>query len=163
MAAAEVLLGFLVYVVSAFVKQPGRGKFQGSKRRHGKHMISSPINDFFIRIKNASLAHKHEVVMPHSKIKESIAKVLVREGYLEHSRKDKNNLLVQIAYIGNDPIIMGARNISTPGLHIYRKAKEIRSSKKKFITTIVSTPGGIMTGEGATKKGLGGEVIAEIW
>lgn len=126
-------------------------------------MISSPINDLFIRIKNASLARKHEVVLPYSKIKENIAKVLVREGYLEYSRKDKNNLLVQIAYVGNEPRVMGARNISTPGLHIYRKAKEIRSSKKKFITIIVSTPGGVMTGAEATKKGLGGEVIAEIW
>lgn len=126
-------------------------------------MITSPVNDLFIRIKNVSLARKRELIVPYSKIKESITKVLVREGYLEGSRRDKNNLLLQIAYLGNQPKVAGVRNVSTPSLHIYKKAKALKSRNKRFITTIVSTPKGIMTGEEATKKGFGGEVIGEIW
>lgn len=126
-------------------------------------MVTSPINDFIISIKNAANAHKKELSVSYSKGKENIAKVLIRDGYLVSAKKDKYTLNLEIAYLGNEPKIEGAKNISTPSLHIYKKAKDLKKNSKRFITMIVSTPAGIMTGREAIKKGLGGEVIAEVW
>lgn len=126
-------------------------------------MLTSPTNDFIIQVKNAATARKTELSVSYSKAKEAIAKVLTREGYLVSAKKDKFKLVCEINYWGNEPKITGAKNISTPSLHVYKKAKDIKNSKKKFVTLIVSTPAGVMSGQEAIKKGLGGEVIAEVW
>ncbi|MBI3290285.1 30S ribosomal protein S8 [Candidatus Microgenomates bacterium] len=126
-------------------------------------MVTSPTNDFVIRIKNAAKARKTQITVPYSKAKEAIAKVMVKEGYLASAKKNGNNFVCEIAYIANEPRLVDARNVSTPSLHVYKKAKEIKNNKKRFVTWIVSTPAGVMSGREAGKKGLGGEVIAEVW
>lgn len=147
-----------------FAKQLPKEKFQELERLPGNdNMLTSPVNDFVIRVKNAASAHKTQVAVPYSKAIERVAKVLTREGYLVSAKKDKYSLVCEINYWGNEPKIEGAKNISTPSLHVYKKAKEIKNSRKKFVTLIVSTPAGVMTGQEAVKKGLGGEIIAEVW
>ena len=152
------------------MRQLRKEKFQESEKLPGNNnMLTSPTNDFVIRIKNAANARKLELSVPYSKAKLAIARVLVKEGYLssaekkQSSKESRESLICKINYWGNEPKIIGAKNISTPSLHIYKKVKEIKNSRKKFVTMIVSTSSGVMSGQEAIKKDLGGEIIAEIW
>lgn len=127
-------------------------------------MVNYPIGDFFIRIKNAALARKREFVVPYSKAKEEIARVLVREGYLKNAVKDKNGqLVVNLAYIGKKPQVTEVKIISKPGLHVYKNAKELKKERKVLGIKIVSTSRGVMTDKEAMKKGCGGEVLTDIY
>lgn len=128
-------------------------------------MNNYPVGDFITRIKNAAFARKTEISIPYSRIKEEIAKVLVKEGYLSEVTRDKeNNLLkVTLTYKEREPLVSGAKNISKPGVRIYAKSREIPTVPGGIGITIVSTPVGVMSDKQAKKKGLGGEVIAQIW
>lgn len=125
--------------------------------------LTSPINDLFIRLKNAGLAKKREVKVPYSSLKETIAKLLLKEGYLAKVDKKEGELIIELSYKGKDPVIIGVKNISKPGIRIYRKAKDVKVPLGGAGTTIVSTSKGIMSHTEAKKKGLGGEVLAEVW
>jgi len=124
--------------------------------------------DFIIRIKNASLARRREVVLPYSNLSKEIGKVLVKEGFLEsikeEASKGKKNLKVIVKYEKRLPALTEVEIISKPSLRIYKDANgifEIEKRGKK--TVIVSTNQGIMTGKQARSKGIGGEVIFSIW
>lgn len=121
-----------------------------------------PIGDFLIRVKNASLARNHEIVVTNSKLVESVAHLLEKEGYLEGIKKEKGKLSVRLSYRKKEPVILGLKLVSSPGLRVYKGVFELEK-KKGPSTFIVSTPKGIMSAMGAIKKRLGGEVIAEIW
>ena len=126
-------------------------------------MVSDPIGDFLIRIKNGYLARKKKVTAPFSKIKEKLAKILVDSGYLAELKKDKNKLIVRLRYPEGKPALEEVRRISKPGCRIYKKRKEIKPVRSGFGMAIISTPKGLMTDKEARKKNLGGEVICEIW
>ena len=127
-------------------------------------MVNYPIGDFFIRIKNAALARKQEFVVPYSKTKEEIARVLVKEGYLKSAAKDKNGqLVVGLAYIGKKPQVTEVKIISKPGLHVYKNAKELKKERNVLGVKIVATSRGVMTDKEAMKKGVGGEVLTDIY
>lgn len=128
-------------------------------------MNTYPVGDFVTSIKNAALAHKTQVSVPYSNMKEQIARVLVKEGYLSEITKDKkeNLLKVSLAYRDREPLVSGAKNISKPGVRIYAKSREIPFVPGGIGVTLVSTPEGIMSGNQAKKKGLGGEIIAQVW
>lgn len=123
--------------------------------------VNYPIGDFLIRIKNAVLARNHQIKVRRSKLIENTAKVLVNEGYLEDVSIENGQLTVRLAYRKKEPVILGLKLVSTPGLRVYRGTVELEKEKGPSIF-IISTPSGVMTSRQAIKKHLGGEVIAEI-
>lgn len=120
-----------------------------------------PVGDFLIRIKNAVLAGRKEVVVQETKLIYEVAKVLNKLGYLSKVTKNKGMLKVVIVYQKRESLITDIKLVSKPGLRIYMKVKELESHKKPT-TMIVSTPKGVMSSKEAIKKRFGGEVIAEI-
>lgn len=132
-------------------------------------MLSDPIADFLARIKNGYLSKKKEIAVPYSKFKENLAKILVEEGYLINSKKQKvkskkhDKLILTLKYEGKKPILTDVQRISKPGLRIYVDKTKIPRVLGGLGITIVSTPKGLMTDSEARKKGLGGEVICKVW
>lgn len=125
--------------------------------------VNDPVGDFLARTRNAVLARHREVRAPYSKLREDIAQVLKKEGYIEKVKKGKNELVVTLAYKRRQPLITGLRNVSRPGLRVYRKVKDLRQPLGGAGVAIVSTPQGVMSSREAKKKGLGGEVLGEVW
>ena len=133
-------------------------------------VITDPIADFLIRIKNGYLARKKIVEMPWSKIKENLAVILVKEGYLKESKvkslKDSKFkfLELELRYDKKKPALSEVKRISKPGVRIYAKAKNVpRIKKGPRGLTILSTSQGLMTHQLAKKKNQGGEIICQIW
>lgn len=131
--------------------------------------MSDPIADMFTRIRNANTA-KHDVVeIPSSRIKVSIADILVNEGYIEkYELIDKDgfkSIKVTLKYAKNktERIISGIKRISKPGLRIYAANKDLPKVLGGLGTAIISTNQGIITDKEARKLGVGGEVIAFVW
>lgn len=128
--------------------------------------MQDPIADMLSRIKNAQAIGKSEVVMPHSNIKEAIAKVLADEGYIENyqvaSEGVKRQLLVNLKYYQDDPVIEMMKRVSRPGLRVYSSYKELPIIRGGFGTVIVSTPKGVMTANAARAARLGGEVLCIV-
>lgn len=125
-------------------------------------MTNYPVGDFLIRIKNAALADQKEIVVATTKEVAGVADALEKAGYLSDVKKDEKTLSVSLVYKKKEPYLMGIKLISTPGLRIYMKAKDIEKIKKPS-TFIISTPKGILLSKQAVKAGVGGEVIAEVW
>lgn len=126
-------------------------------------LITDPTGDLFTRIRNIVMSGKTEVVVPYSRLKEDICKVLKSEGYLSEVKKVKTDLVLNLATTHRKPVLSGLKNISRPGLRIYRKSQEISRPLGGAGIAIVSTPEGVMTGKLARKKRLGGEVLGEVW
>lgn len=137
-------------------------------------MIDS-ISDMLTRIRNASAVGHAVVVVPMSKLKFAIAEVLVKEGFIEKAEKsvdEKNqkheNILItlkydQISSTVKKPVIEGIRQISKQGQRAYIKRSDIHKVRNGFGISIISTSQGVMSGKDARKKGLGGELICELW
>jgi small subunit ribosomal protein S8 len=128
--------------------------------------MSDPIADMLTRIRNASQAFLPEVSVPHSKLKESIAHVLKREGYVaEVSVEGKLPKIIKIKlkYTGRKCVIEGLRRASSPGLRRYTGAQDVPRVRGGLGTSILSTSEGILTGLQARKKNVGGELLCEIW
>lgn len=130
-----------------------------------------PISDFFIQIKNAYLVKKQRVVIPFSKMKFEIAKILEREKFIlsANKKKKKKNktqhlfIDIKLKYDNNTPGIEDIKLISKPSRRIYLKKDEIKQVKSGYGISIISTSKGVMTNKEAKKLGIGGEIIAEIW
>ena len=130
--------------------------------------VTDPIADLLTRMRNANQMRYNEVVIPSSKIKLEITKILKDEGYIEDYKVEKNevqdNIIVTLKYGKNkERVISGLKRISKPGLRVYAKAEEIPTVLNGLGISIVSTSKGIMTGKEAKKQNLGGEVLAYIW
>lgn len=132
--------------------------------------VSDPIGDFFARIKNAYQVNKKVVSVPYSKIKEEIAKILVKAGYLDKikveplSRNKKlKNLEITLKYKGRKPVLTEIKRVSKPSVRIYVKKGKIPKVLSGLGLSVLSTSEGLMTGKEARKKGLGGEVICKVW
>lgn len=132
-------------------------------------MITStdPIADMLSRIRNAIAVRKHEVTMPHSKAKESVARLLVDNGFLSDVRVTDATIGRTLAItINNDTEnarITEIKRLSTPGRRYYTKAKEIPTIKRGRGLVIVSTSKGMMTGIDAKNQGVGGELICQVY
>jgi len=129
-------------------------------------MMTDPIADMLTRIRNASKATKKEVELPYSKLKKSLAEVLVAEGYLagvSEIEVDKKTLNLELKYFGKKPAITHLKRVSSPGHRKYLKSKDISKILNGFGTNILSTPKGLLTGRQAKEQRVGGEVICEIW
>jgi small subunit ribosomal protein S8 len=131
-------------------------------------MITDPISDMLIRIKNALMARHKTVVVPGSKLKLEIARILKDEGYIEDYRvvEEKPQIKIEIVLKYDEkkrPVIAGIKRVSKPGRRIYRGYKELPRVLDGMGIAIISTSQGIMTDHEARKRRLGGEVICEIW
>jgi len=130
-------------------------------------MITDPISDMIIRIKNGSEAGKESVLLPYSKLKESIAVTLEKEGYLKSvSKKGKKvtkQLEVSLAYDNGAPVVRGVERVSKLSKRVYMGAQDIKPFRSGFGSIILSTPKGILTEMSARKENVGGEVLFKIW
>lgn len=128
--------------------------------------MSDPISDMLTRLRNASTALLTDVEVNHSKLKESIASILKREGYLTDFSVEgatAKRLKLKLKYHGRKSVIAGLRRVSKPGLRRYVGATEIPRVLNGMGISIVSTPKGIMTGTQARKENLGGELVCFVW
>jgi small subunit ribosomal protein S8 len=125
-----------------------------------------PISDMLTRIRNAQRALLPAVEIPHSKMKESIAHILKKEGYVSEvtvAGKPFKTIKLQLKYQGKKSVIEGIKRISRPGLRHYVGATEIPRVRGGLGVSVVSTPEGVMTGTTARKKNLGGELLCYVW
>ncbi len=128
--------------------------------------MNDPISDMLTRIRNANRALLPAVELPHSRIKESIAGILKREGYIADfavEGKLPRTIKVKLKYQGKKSIIEGLRRVSTPGLRRYVGATEIPRVRGGLGVAVVSTSEGLMTDVQARKKNIGGELICYVW
>ena len=130
--------------------------------------MTDPIADFLTRIRNANSAYHDEVVMPFSKLKGSISDILVKEGYIASwTTADATvgkSLVVKLKYGPNrERSIAGVRRVSKPGLRVYAKSTNLPKVLGGLGVAILSTSSGLLTDRQASKKGVGGEVLAYVW
>lgn len=128
--------------------------------------MTDPISDMLTQLRNASIALVQEVELSHSKMKESIAAILKKEGYIADcsvESKPRKKLKLKLKFQGRKGVIVGLKRVSTPGLRRYVRATDIPRVLGGLGTAIVSTPRGIMTGVDARKQNLGGELICYVW
>ena len=130
--------------------------------------ITDPVADMLTRLRNANQAHHDTVSMPNSKLKINIAEILKAQGYiaswkLEEARVGKT-LTLDLKYGPNrERSIVGIKRVSKPGLRVYAKSSEIPKVHGGLGVAILSTSSGLLTDRQATKKGVGGEVLAYVW
>ena len=129
--------------------------------------MSDPIADMLTRIRNAQMVEKTSVVMPSSKLKVAIARVLQDEGYIEGFRVDagsggQSELRIGLKYYAGRPVIERLERVSRPGLRIYRGRDDLPQVMNGLGVAIVSTPKGVMTDRKARQAGIGGEVLCYV-
>ncbi len=129
--------------------------------------MSDPISDMLTRIRNAQMANKPVVVMPSSKVKVAIVKVLKDEGFVEdfsvrEESGGKATLEVALKYYAGRPVIERIDRVSKPGLRIYKGANDIPRVMNGLGVAIVSTPKGVMTDRKARASNVGGEVLCVV-
>lgn len=131
-------------------------------------MVSTdPIADMFTRIRNAILVNKPVVTLPHSKAKERVARILVEKGFLNSVTVKDGGYIKQIQITiypeGSNAKISEISRLSTPGRRMYVKTDNIPKIKRGRGIVIISTSKGVMTGDEATAKRLGGELIGKVY
>ena len=125
-----------------------------------------PIADLLTCIRNANLALKPEISVPHSRIKESAVRILRDEGYLESFNVEgdvKRSIRIKLKFQARKGIISGLQRISRPGLRHYTSANDIPLVLGGMGIAVVSTPQGLMSGHDARRKNLGGELLFKVW
>lgn len=129
--------------------------------------MTDPIADMITRIKNALMAGHQTVQIPHSKMKEAIARILVENEYVAGmevvEQLPQRQIEITLKYIGKTPTITQVRRVSKPGRRVYSGSTQIPRSLGGYGLTIVSTSKGIMTDQQARQSNVGGEVLCQIW
>lgn len=130
-------------------------------------MVTDPIGDMISQIKNAFMAGKSEVVLPYSRMKESVAKILCDTGYLKFVESvgdiPKKGLKLTLMYTNKIPAMTDIKRKSKPGLRVYVGRNAIPSVVSGMGVAILSTPAGVMTGMEAKKRNIGGELLCIVW
>ena len=130
-------------------------------------MVTDPIADMLTRIRNANQQRHDEVVVPCSKLKVELAKILKNEGFINDFKVEGEgvikNIVITLKYKGNDRVITGLKRVSKPGLRQYAKVNEIPKVLNGLGIVVLSTSQGLMTDKEARAKQVGGEVLAYIW
>ncbi len=131
-------------------------------------VVTDPIADMLTRIRNALTARHESVEIPASKMKKSIAQILLDEGYIAGYQVKENEIqdtiVIDLKYVGkNGSVITGLKRISKPGLRVYAKSTELPRVLNGLGIAIVSTSKGVMTNKQAKLQNLGGEVLAYVW
>lgn len=129
--------------------------------------MQDPISDMLTRIRNAQMAGKKGVEMPGSKLKASVAKVLMEEGYVSAYDVDnsgvKPRLSIELKYFEGKPVIAEIERISRPSLRRYAGKGELPSVRGGLGVAIVSTSRGVMTDRAARAAGVGGEILCTVF
>lgn len=124
------------------------------------------ISDYIIRLKNASLSNNSEVISPHSKLQESLAKLMVDQGLLDTYKVDiisgHKNIITKLKQDGVRTVRLDATRISKPGRRVYTRTTQMTKYILGQGTVIISTPLGLMTAKQAIKAKQGGELICKI-
>ena len=130
-------------------------------------MVNDTIADFLTRVRNAIASKKTDLILPSSKMIESIAKILKEEGFIEDYEVVKseiqNNLKIKLKYVNGVPAITKLERVSKPGVRFYKGYKQILRIKRGIGISIFSTPRGVMTGDHAREERVGGEFLCRIW
>jgi small subunit ribosomal protein S8 len=130
--------------------------------------ISDPVADLLTRIRNANLAYKDELVAPVSKLNEAVLKILAKEGFIEGYAREGEGVeqafRVTLKYgKGRQRTITNLKRVSTPGRRVYVGRGKLPRVLGGLGVAIVSTSQGVMTDRDASRKGIGGEVLAHVW
>jgi small subunit ribosomal protein S8 len=130
--------------------------------------VTDSIGDMLTRIRNANQALKPDVLVPYSRLKAEIAKVLKREGYIadfyaEKLENGRQVLKLQLKIIGKERAIVGIKRVSRPGLRRYVGSQDVPRVLGGMGISILTTPQGVMTGYEAKKANVGGELLAYVW
>ena len=129
--------------------------------------VTDPIADMLTRIRNAVSAKHQTVDVPYSKVKNEIANILLKEGYISELEivedGSHKNIRITLKYVDSKSVIQGLKRISKPGLRIYSEAGKVPRVLNGLGTAIISTSKGIITDKAAREAGVGGEVMAYIW
>ena len=132
--------------------------------------MTDPIADMLTRIRNANVAMHDDVTMPSSKLKESLAAVLQKEGYIQSFRVDQEEgkpsktLTIDMKYSeARERVITGIRRVSKPGLRVYTKADAVPRVLGGLGVAVVSTSQGLLTAREARRQRIGGEVLCYVW
>jgi small subunit ribosomal protein S8 len=132
--------------------------------------MTDPIADMLTRIRNANVAFHDDVIMPSSKLKEALAKILVSEGYIENFSVEDDpvrpgrRLKIVMKYTPDRKrTISGLRRISKPGLRVYSKAADVPRVLGGMGIAVLSTNHGLMTDREARRRKVGGEVLCQVW
>jgi len=132
--------------------------------------MTDPIADMLTRIRNANVAMKDRVAMPSSRLKEALAKILQREGYIigfavtDPEDKPHKVLTVDLKYsVDRERTIQGIQRVSKPGLRIYTKAEKVPRVLGGLGIAVLSTSQGLMTDREARRRRVGGEILCYVW
>jgi small subunit ribosomal protein S8 len=130
--------------------------------------VNDPVADFLTRVRNALSAQHDTVVIPSSKLKVELARILREQGYIEDYGTEPARvgeaLRIRLKYTDERAsVISGLKRVSTPGRRTYVHSGEIPKILGGMGTTIISTSSGVMTGHDAKRQGVGGEVVAYVW
>ena len=130
--------------------------------------VNDPIADMLTRIRNAVMVRHDSVLVPSSKMKLAIANILKEEGFIGDYEvvrgKSHRDIKILLKYHDrNEPVISGLERVSKPGLRVYVEKKEIPRVYSGLGIAILSTPGGVITGQQAWRRGVGGELLCYVW
>ena len=132
--------------------------------------MNDPLSDMLTRIRNANMVLKSKVEMPSSKLKEALAGVLKKEGYIrDYSVADKSSgtskaLTIYLKYSkSRQRVINGIKSVSKPGLRVYTKADKIPRAMGGLGIAVLSTSSGLMTDRVARSRKVGGEILCYVW
>jgi len=127
-------------------------------------VLTDPIADMLTRLRNANLALHDQVTMPSSKMKQSVAKVLEDEGYIAGWTVDGRDLTVRLKYDKDRRrVLSGVRRQSKPGRRVYLASEDIPRVLGGMGIAVVSTSQGLLSGQEARRRGVGGELICTVW
>lgn len=130
-------------------------------------MLSDPISDFLCRVRNAARAQHTDVLVPHSRLKLSLAEVLQREGYVEQVSVEgtdhKKQIRLRLKFAGRKSVIEGLRRLSSPGRRVYAGSTEIPKVRGGLGIVVLSTSAGVLTDREARRRKLGGELLCSVW
>ena len=130
-------------------------------------MVTDPIADMLTRIRNAIMARHDDVLIPFSRMKFSIAKILKQEGFITDYEvlegKPQSMIRIHLKYVDGQSAILGLERVSKPGLRVYVGRNEIPRVYGGLGIAIISTSKGIMAGQEAWRSHIGGEFLCRIW
>jgi len=144
----------------------------GRRQRDDVQMsMTDPVSDFLTRLRNAAKAQHHDVVIPSSKLKREMARILKEQGYIEDygvaaagDGRPGQEITVTLKYTRErKAVITGLQRVSRPGQRTYVDHAHIPRVQGGMGTAIISTSKGVMTGHEARQQGVGGEVVAKVW
>ena len=130
--------------------------------------VSDPIADMLTRVRNASRARHTEVVVPASRTKREIARILKEEGFIADVHEERSGpaqlLRIELKYVdGKVPVVSGLKRISKPGRRVYRGADQIRPVLNGRGLGVISTNLGVLSDRQARERRVGGEILCEVW